>query len=174
MSKGNFESVNGRLTHYGPRGLGGKEGRSQSRVGNDVEVVYEFTHDELPLVASEVNEMINTFPEGSHILEASFTVVEAFAGSDGSSTDPFLAIGLAEPDGTAIDADGLVVVDALTDVDAVNDVIVGAGALIDTAVAEKSQLVAALDGSSSLTAGKGKVFLKYRAPGAVAAGVKTY
>lgn len=174
MSKGNFEAVGGRQTHFGPRGVDAKWGRGQSRVGQETEVVYDISFDDFPLEASAANEMVYTLPAGAHILEATFVALDAFVGSDGSTTNPFITVGLAEPDGTAVDADGLVVIDALTAIDAENETVVGAGALVDTAVAVKSQVVAALDVASSLTAGKGKLYLRYRAPEADAAGVKTY
>ena len=173
MAKGNFELVGGRWTHFGGRGLDAKYGRPQSRVGHDVELVYEFDYNDLP-TASDVNEMIHTIPEGSHITEATFTVLEAFAGTDGSDTGSFMTIGLQEGDGTEIDNDGLVVVGALTSIDAEHDLVVGSGALVGTAIPEKGQVVVTLDGDSTLTAGKGKIFIKYRAPEAVAAGQREY
>jgi hypothetical protein len=174
MAKGNFESVGGRQTHFGPRGLDAKWGRGQSRVGQNTEVVFEVNYDDLPVEASAANEMVYTLPSGALINRVTLVALEAFDGTDGAAGSNFLLVGLQEPDGTEIDNDGLIVIDALTEIDADNETVVGAGALVDTAISAKGQLVVTLDGSSSLTAGKAKIYVEYTAPEADAAGVKTY
>lgn len=172
MSDLNIENVGGRITKFGPEGTEGKFGRTVSRVGDEVQVEYIFDWNALPTAG--VNEMIHTVPAGAYLRSAELVVLEAFAGTDGSTTNPFLTAGTYTPEGSVLDADGLVVVDALTDVDAVNDLIVGAGALLGTASAEDAHVQVELDGSSSLTAGKAVLRLRYVPANAANAGVKTY
>lgn len=172
MSNLTIENINGRITKFGPENHEGKFGRSKSRVDGEVVVEYRFDWNGLPVEG--VNEMIHTIPQGSYVRSAELVVTKPFAGTDGSSTNPFLSAGLYTPEGAAIDADGVLVVDALTNVDAVNDTIVGAGALVGTAASQDAQLRVALDGSSSLTAGQAVLRIRYNHGTNTAAGTKTY
>ncbi len=172
MSDLTIENINGRITKFGPESHEGKFGSTKSRVDDEVVVEYRFDWNGLP--AEGVNEMIHTIPKGAFLRSSELVVTKAFVGSDGSSSNPFITAGLYEPEGTVIDADGVLSVAALTDIDAVNDTIVAAGALVNTAVTEDAQLRVALDGSSSLTAGQAVLRLRYNHGVSTAAGSKTF
>lgn len=172
MSSMQIESINGRITKFGPEQHEGKYGRTISRVGQEVTVEYRFDWNALP--TEGVNEMIHTIPSGSYVRSSELVVIKPFAGTDGSSTNPFIVAGAYTPEGGVLDADGLVSVAALTDVDAANDTVVGAGALVGTALAQDAHVRVALDGASSLTSGQAVLRVRYVAPNAAAAGVKTF
>lgn len=172
MSNLNIENVGGRITKYGPESTEGKFGRSVSRVGDEVQVEYIFDWNALP--TSGVNEMIHTIPAHAYVRSAELHVLEAFDGTDGAGGTGFLTVGTYTPEGVAVDADGLAVVDALTDVDAEGDLAVGAGAQVGAALAEDAQVVVELDGSSTLTAGKAVLRVRYVALDEASAGTKTY
>ena len=158
MARGTQEFTGGRFTHYGPRGVDQKFGDAQSRVGNDTIVEYVFDGNDLP-TPSELNEMVATIPAGSIILEA-----VVFALEDAAGTGP-LTVGVADPDGTNVVA---LLSETVANLEA-GDAAVGAGAGIGKAIASDKQVVVA-----GVTGGKFKAQVKYRAPEADAAGVKTY
>lgn len=172
MSDLHIENINGRITKFGPEGTEGKFGRTVSRVGDEVQVEYIFDWNALPTAG--VNEMIHTIPSGSYLRSTELVVLTPFAGTDGAAGSDFITVGTYTPEGSALDADGLITVDALTEVDSLNATVVGAGALVGTASAADSQVQVTLDGSSSLTAGKAVVRLRYVPATAAAAGTKTY
>lgn len=158
MARGTQETVGGRFTHYGPRGVDQKFGDAQSRVGNDTIVEYVFDGDDLP-TPSDVNEMVATIPAGSLILEAT-----VFALEDAAGAGPLVA-SLADPDGS----DLVALISATTANLTAGSAAFGEGAGVEAAIASAKQLVV-----TGVTGGKFKLHVKYRAPEADAAGVKTY
>lgn len=156
-----LEKVGSRYIHYGPQNTDQSRGAEVAGTGATKEVEYVFSYDGLP-AAESGNEMQVKIPANAVIKSAMLQVLEAAAGTDGSSTNPFLLVGLAQEDGTAIDADGLVSVAALTDIDGVGKVVADNGALVGTTIgASDGVVVASVDGASSLTAGKFKLVVEY-------------
>lgn len=172
MSSMQIESINGRITKFGPEQHEGKYGRTISRVGQEVTVEYRFDWNALP--TEGVNEMIHTIPSGSYVRSSELVVIKPFVGTDGSSTNPFLVAGAYTPEGGLIDADGLLSISDISFVDAANDTVVGTGALVGKALAQDTHVRVALDGASSLTSGQAVLRVRYVAPNAAAAGVKTF
>lgn len=149
-----FENVGGRETHFGPDGITDKKfGALAAGGGKEKEVVYEFSYDDLP-AADDGNEMLIRIPALSQVVSATLFVGTAWAG--GTSIN----LGLAQTDGTAIDADGLdaaVATAALT----AGAIIEGDGALIGASVGSADGvLVVAATGT--YTAGTAKLVLKYK------------
>lgn len=110
-------------THYGPREiedvLPGRYAGSQGRQVFD----YTFSFDDLPVPG--LDEAILRLPANSRIIKATLRVLIAFAG--GTSYN----IGVTQPDGTAIDADGIDAAIALTAIDAVGETVLCNGALVN-------------------------------------------
>lgn len=103
-------------------------------------------------------------PGNAYITRASFLVDTAFT-SGGSTT---LTIGLAEADGTAIDADGIDATIAKTALDAVGDVVACDGALVAGVLqaggasgASKEAYVYFTTASGPWTAGSGRLVIEY-------------
>jgi hypothetical protein len=138
-------------THYGTREVQDKIGSKYA--GKHGEEVYEvtFNYDDLP--AEGLDEAILRIPVGARVTAATLHVVTAFAG--GTS----LTVGLNQPDGTVIDADGLITAAnaPLANIDADSDVIDGTGVLVGavTGLAAEGQVVVAASGT--FTAGKATV-----------------
>lgn len=141
--------------HYGPRDTEKKAPSRPVTSGEVKEHVVEFAYDSLP-EASELDNLVTVIPANAFILSSHLYVSEAWVG--GTS----LTIGLAEPDGTAIDADGFdaaVLTAALTD----NAWIVNDGDLVgDTVGTTAGQVVATVAGT--YTAGAAKLVVRYLEP----------
>lgn len=165
MAKGVQELVNGRFTHFGPRGQDMKRGAATSRVGQVTEAEYVFDYNDLP-APSATNDMVLTIPQGS-IIERCVLVALTAGNSSGAPTDTFV-VNAVRPDGTGSTQ---LLSTTRASLDAANKTVVGAGAGLNASLAGKThiQVVAAL-----FTAGKYKLNIEYRAPAADAAGVKTY
>lgn len=114
------------------------KGASVSDSGSGQEYIAEYVIDvtELP-GQSETDPSLFTFPADAVPTRVDLKVVETLAG--GTTLD----VGLAEPDGTAVDADGLVAAFTGT-----TGYVKGAGALIDTEVGVASQLDVTTDRTS--------------------------
>lgn len=163
-----LENVGGRETFYGRLPEKNKWGAKVSGTNLNKKVKYSFDYNDLP-GADTGNDMVVEIPAGSQLVSAKLKVGTAWAGSDGSTTAPYMIIGTAQEDGTAIDADGLFVIDALTDLSA-GAVIEGAGAQIGVSIgANDGVLTVALDGASTATAGDATLILEYIPFGADAA-----
>lgn len=161
MALGSQEIVGGRVTHFGPRGLDGKYGQKYSRVDGSSEAVYEFDFDDYP-AASATNEMVHTIPASALIESVSVYAVAAAAG-----TGPLVIEHVTPANGSAV---------ALASVTTANLTlgahVLGAGAGVGVSVGAGS--VRQIRASGTLTAGRFKVVVKYRAAEEDAAGVKTY
>lgn len=108
------------------------KGASVADDGSKQEYVLEYVVDVTDLPAqSEVDPSVQTIPAGSVVKRVDLFVKETLSG--GTDID----VGLNQPDGTVIDADGLVAAFTGT---AVGAYAKGAGALIDTALAADAQL----------------------------------
>jgi hypothetical protein len=153
-----------RYIKYGTGATDGSRGGElgTSRDGS-VKAEYILEYDKLPS-AEAGNEMQAIIPAHAKLISATLQVLEGAAGSDGSATNDYLSIGLAKfSDAAVIDADGLIKVAALTDIDAKGEIQDGAGALVGTTIgADDAVLTATLDGSSTMTAGKFKVIVEYQ------------
>lgn len=136
-----IESATGGVRkNYGPRTTENKVPSVHNQNGADREYVVDFSYDSLPS-ASEVDNLVQSIAAGSLIKSAVLKVGTAWAG--GTS----LSIGLAQADGTAIDADGIDAAVATASLTA-GAVIVCDGALIGASVgANPGQIVASTSGS---------------------------
>lgn len=154
------QSSIGSAIHYGPRSTE-KIGVSLDTDTLEEVLVYDFDYANLPS-ADENDEAVPTIPAGSTVIDARIEVLTAFSGDSVDHLD----IGLAQEDGTAIDADGLV--DGSADgVVTSTGFVKGAGALIDASVgSDPAQVTAAAlkaDGTtpSTPTAGVARLIVKY-------------
>ena len=95
-------------------------------------------------------------PAGAIVKDAYLVVDTAFT-SGGSAV---LDLGLKKADGTNIDDDGIDAAIALTAIDADDDVIACAGALVGTRLANDSYVMATYD-TAAFTAGAAKLVIKY-------------
>ena len=141
-------------THYGARDiedvLPSKYAGSQ---GKQVQSL-TFSYDDLPVQGED--QAILRIPANSRIIAATLRVHTAFAG--GTSYD----IGLYQPDGTVIDADGIDAAVALAAIDAVGESVVCDGALVDNTAGigtADGQVVVAATGT--FTAGKATLEVEY-------------
>ena len=164
MAKGTQEYVNGRFTHFGPRGQDAKRGHATSRVGQVTEAQYVFDWNDLP-AASAVNDMVLTIPSGSIVERV--VLVALTAGTSAASTDTFV-VEAVRPDGTGATT---LLSTTRASLDAVNKTVVGAGAGLNASLAGKTHLKVT---AAAFTGGKYQLDVEYRAPVADAAGVKTY
>lgn len=164
MAKGTQELVNGRFTHFGPRGQDSKRGSAVSRVGGVTELEYVFDWNDLP-TNSATNDMVITIPQGAIIERA--VLVALTAGTSAASTDA-VAVNAVRPDGTGSTS---LIATTRASLDAANKTVIGAGAGLNVPLAGKTHIVVT---AAAFTGGKFKLDLEYRAPAADAAGVKTY
>lgn len=140
-------------THYGTREIDDLHpSKYAGAIGKNV-LAYTFSYDDLPV--NGLDAVILQLPQNARIESATLQVITAFAG--GTSYN----LGLYEPDGTVVDADGIDAAVALTAIDAVGDIVNCDGALVGALVdvAEASQLVVAATGT--FTAGKAKLEIVY-------------
>lgn len=148
------DHLGGALTHYGPaletdRGFGGTLGYN----GREVHAHYNVLFDDLP-TTSETNQFVVTIPANAIILRASLNVRETFVGGGTDTVD----VGLSQPDGTVIDANGLFA--GLPEAGLVTDAsVVGAGVTIGGPVSVASQVTVTLSGP--FTAGAADLVVVY-------------
>jgi len=113
-----------------------------------------FNFDDLPTNGQD--EAILRIPANSRVIKSTLRVITAFAG--GTS----YVIGLNQPDGTVIDADGLHASFVTAAIDAVGETVVGGGALVGntagTGTADGQVVVAA---TGTYTAGRAVLEVEY-------------
>jgi len=115
-------------------------------------IVYNF--DDLP--TNGLDEAILRIPANARIIGATLRVITPFAG--GTS----YIIGLTEPDGTVVDADGVFAVLLTAAIDAVGETVVAGGALVANTAGigtAAAQIVVAATGT--FTAGKAVLEVEY-------------
>lgn len=164
MALGRQELVNGRFTHFGPRGSDAKRGSAISRIGQETTVEYIFDWNDLP-AASTTNDMVLAIPSGALIERAVLVAVKA--ATSAASTDA-LTVNVVRRDGTGAAA---LVSTTRASLDAVNKTVVGAGAGIGAAVPGISQIAVT---APAYTGGQFKLQVVYRAPAGDNAGVKDF
>lgn len=136
-----------------------------STFGTERELVVDIDYSELPAFG-DASTFINTIPvtalpSGVILKSGTITVTTGFT-SGGAAT---LTLGLAEKDGTAIDADGIDAAIALTAIDTPGEEVVCDGALIGTKLAATGYVTVDV-GVADYTAGRAKLVLKYIIPDA--------
>ena len=132
-------------THYGRRDIEDVVGSSYVPALGVSVLEYQFSFDDLPV--SGVDALIPRIPAGSVIRSSILTVVTAMTGTVGTIT-----MGLEQPDGTAIDVDGLDAAVAQAVLIAKAS-IVGDGALVGVGIgAAEGQVIVTTGGT--VTAGK--------------------
>lgn len=161
MALGSQEIVGGRVTHFGPRGQDAKYGAAYSRVDGSTELAYEFDFDDYP-AASATNEMVVSIPASALVESCHVVALEAAAG-----TGPLVIEHVTPANGSAV-ALASVITANLT----LGAHVAGAGVGVGVSVGAGS--ARQIRASGSLTAGKFKVVVKYRAAEGDAAGVKTF
>ena len=142
-------STPGVRVNYGTQEPNQKGGGQASSSGKVKELVWRFKYNDLPSENAGSGLEIQ-LPAGAQVLDAHIRALVDFAG--GTSYD----IGLSQPDGTVIDADGLFAAVALADV---NAGAVGSGALIGTKLGATGELTVAATGT--FTAGEAEVVVRY-------------
>ena len=143
-------------SHYGAREIEDVLGSKYSGVNGKNIMSYTFSFDDLPVAT--LDEAAQTIPANSFIVSATLRVIEVLAG-----TTPTLTLGLAEKDGTAIDADGIDVAIAVTALDAVGETVLCNGALVAGLAgtgSERGQLVVTTGGT--VTGGKFSLEIEYK------------
>lgn len=139
-------------THYGRRNIEGKFGSGHAISQGTERAEFTFSFDDLPVF--DIDALALRLPENSIMKRAVLKVVTPFAG--GTS----LAVGTVQADdGTVIDADGLIAATVTANIDAVGDVVVGAGAQLDSNVLLQSQVAVVAVGT--FTAGKAILTVDY-------------
>lgn len=158
-----IDPIRGVVRHYNTRAIDESRGGAEQSDGRSKTVEYVFDYDNLPTNAQD-GQLTRLIPAGCVVESAVLDVIEDFTTSGGTAT---MDIGLTEPDGTAIDADGLVAAAAEADLVA-GAHIVGAGALVGANIGSADGQVDVTP-SDTLTAGKGRILLKYTPEPAVSA-----
>lgn len=142
--------------------LKGAIGSPLSR-GEDLTLIVDVDYRDLPTNAAGATTIDKLFtnPLSADVLitEAYMDVTEAFDSAGNAAT---LSIGLAEEDGTAIDLDGILSAIAETAMDAEGERVDGNGALINGSRLGAIGFISATVGGEDLTAGKGRLVIKYR------------
>lgn len=155
--------------HYGPRSMNEAQKfgfRKTLNAAGNVELEWVFDYDDLPAAqGTNDDSMEATIPVGAYIVAAKIQVLEGIAG-----TTPTLSLGLSQPDGTVIDADGIDALVAEAALDTVNEWVECDGVLVGATagLANKGQLTASTGGT--VTAGRFKVVLEYKEAAADGAG----
>lgn len=137
----------------------GQTGAGVSTLGAVKNLVLDFTFADAITAAADGHEAF--IPAGSYIKSATLIVTEV-ANTSGTAT---LTIGLAEKDGTPIDADGIDAAIAETVLDDANIVVKCDGALAGGTVhiGDKNGYVytTPTTGADAFTAGKGRLVIEY-------------
>jgi hypothetical protein len=145
----------GTRTNYGVRKINEKFGGKQaSDVIQYVEVVFDY--DDLPTAGAEMEALI---PAYSLIKSAYLQVITPFAG--GTSYN----IGLAQTNGTAVDADGLFAAIATASLTPAGKWNAGTGALVGAGIGA-NPCVITVAATGTFTAGKARLVVEY-IPGTV-------
>jgi hypothetical protein len=136
-----------------------QSGAGVSTLGAVKNLIVDFTFSEAITAAAWSHEAF--IPAGSYIKAATLIVTEA-ANTSGTAT---LTIGLAEKDGTVIDADGIDATIAETVLDDTNIVVKCDGALAGgtVTIGAKNGYVytTPTTGADAFTAGKGRLVIEY-------------
>lgn len=141
-------------THYGTREIEDVLPSKYASSQGSTTLVHTFSFDDLPVVG--LDEAILRIPGNARIIKATLRVLTAFAG--GTSYD----IGLTEPDGTAIDADGIDDDILTAAINVVGETVLCNGALVnnlDGIGTEDGQVVVVATGT--FTAGKAVLEIQY-------------
>lgn len=149
--------IDGRAaTHYGIREIEDVLGSKYAGTDGTNVLTHTFSFDDLPVAS--LDEANLGLPANSFIESVSLRVIEAFAG--GTS----YLIGLAETDGTTIDADGISgPALALTEMDAIGDNVACTGALVNLLVGIGSDVgQVEVVATGTYTAGKAVLEIRYR------------
>lgn len=160
MARGTQEITGGRFTHYGPRGQDAKYGQAYSRVDGSTELVYEFDFNDRPAANANL-ELVKTIPASALIESVAVHALVAAAGAG-----PLVVSHVTPANGSAVELASVTTANLTAGAH-----VLGAGAGVGVSVGTGVRQIRA---TGTLTAGKFKVVVKYRAATADAAGVKTY
>ena len=142
------------FTNYGPQFLDAQSSVASTLKGARKELELTFCFDTLPTARND--SVIVPLPANAYINSGVLRVIELFAG--GTSYD----IGLSQPDGTVISANGIEDDLLLAEIDAVGETVNLGGALVGGTVdigANQGQVV--ITPTGTFTAGKASLFLEY-------------
>ena len=143
-------------THYGRR-LEESAHMSEHHVSQNVyKQVTTFKFDDLP--SATLDQLHQRIPAGARVLSATLKTHESFT----ATTAVSLNIGLYQPDGTVIDADGLFAAEALP---AAGDFDDGAGALVGAGTGLAADgLVVIVANVDDLLTGEATLVVEYEKP----------
>lgn len=153
------EVLQGARTSFGPK-VAEKTAPYTVADGVYKTLVVPINWDELPAVSAD-DATVQTLPAHAWIEKATLQVVEPFT-SGGAAT---LTLGLAQPDGTAIDVDGIDVAIALSAINTKGQRVLCDGALVANTAgvgANEGQVVAST-AVAALTGGKAFLIIDYYA-----------
>lgn len=144
------------------KSLDAKEG-SPKQAGEHKIFEFEIDATDLPAHTDTQERFLNrvpsvALPAGYLLVSASLVTITGFTGSGAT-----LTLGLAQQDGTTIDADGIDAAIALTAIDAVGETVTCDGALIGTKLAADGFMTVTV-GTATHTAGKARLIVKMLAP----------
>lgn len=143
----------GAAQYYGPRQKEGL-GAAISKYGVIEELVIPVNFA-VPPTTSEVDQAIPVLPKGAFLEAALLETTTAFTGTGD------VTVGLSEPDGTVIDADGIIAATAVAGLSE-GSWTVGAGDLIGKAVSANAQVTVTIPGT--VTGGEGRLIVRYVRP----------
>ncbi len=150
-----IEVLNSVRNWYGPRGTNDGFPANIKTLGKTKEMTIDISFDNLP-TASEDGVLVATLPADAYVIGSRLHVKTAAVG--GTS----YTIGFAQPDGTAIDADGLHTAAQLATAALLEDAwLDGGGALVGASIgANAGQVVMAATGT--YTAGEYQLVIEYQ------------
>jgi hypothetical protein len=155
------EIVNGSTQHYGPRDAEVTPPYELKNFGAISQMIVPLQFDDLPAADSDRQD-IPVIPANSVILRTAIEPASTtFAG--GIS----YVVGLAQTDGTAIDADGVYAAVTLAQVNAGGTGLATEGALVGAAIGANGAVVTAA-ATGTFTAGRTNILIEYMTPTAAA------
>ena len=125
---------------------------------------WSFDFGDLPIAA--LHNLGLSIPAGSTLVSAKMRVLTAFT-SISTTTD--LTVGLAQADGTVIDADGLITaIEATQTVIATSgNLVIGAGALLGVSIGAAAGELVVTPTVDDLLTGRGEIIVEYMTPAAL-------
>ena len=144
---------------YGPSDVERKAPSSVVTYGAVRQLIVPLVHDDLP-EANDQDNLIPTIPANSFIISARVHSTVDWESTSGTTN---LLVGLSEPDGDVVDADGLVEAFAADDFSA-GSWEVGDGDIVGASVGADDVQVTAEPSTDDLTAGRGVVIIEYITP----------
>lgn len=164
MARANTATLDGLVVGYGARDTLNPQSATVHTKGNlEREILFVIDSSNIAEFATgtAVPTTWGAIPDGAVVRSARAVVVEAFVGL--TATTGLIDVGLKQLDGTAIDANGLIV-GANGQFETVDATVEGAGALIDGPLVTPAGYPSADITGASPTAGELHVYVQYDMP----------